>query len=122
TEPPPAAREQIGYNIASVQAAQREAVEVPVFVSGTAQGDAPPRRRTVIPPPEPEQIDFPSLTAGAIQRRWRTPTEFPQCPAEASAGALAQYLSRLHPGAIFARTRYGESAVIEAAIGPEGVL
>jgi len=71
---------------------------------------------------EPEPLDTASLTPGAIQRQWRTPTEFPQCPAAVSAGALATYLERLADGAVFARNRYGESIVGEAAIGPDGTL
>ncbi|MBN8607682.1 MAG: HNH endonuclease [Caulobacterales bacterium] len=67
------------------------------------------------PEPEPEPMGIPSLTPGAIQRKWRTPTEFPLCPTAAADNALDEYLQRLRPGAIFARNRYGESTVIEAA-------
>jgi hypothetical protein len=73
----------------------------------------------VAAPVEPEILDTPSLTAGAFQRKWRTPTEFPECPEILSGGTLKQYLERLKPGAIFARNRYGESIVVEAGIGPE---
>ena len=71
---------------------------------------------------EPELLDTPSLTAGAIQRKWRTPTEFPQCPKTTSPDALKTYLERLVAGAVFASNRYGENTVAEAAIGPSGVL
>ncbi len=71
---------------------------------------------------EPEHNDTPSLTASAIQREWRTPTEFPQCPAAISDGGVASYLARLVPGVVFSRNRYGESTVVEAGIGPDGVL
>lgn len=63
-------------------------------------------------PPQP--LDAPSLTPGALQRQWRTPTEFPQCPLTISDATLQDYLGRLHAGAVFARNRYGESIVSEA--------
>src|SRR5690606_352083 len=74
------------------------------------------------PDPEPEPMDIPSLTAGAIQRKWRTPTEFPLCPTAAADNALDEYLQRLRPGAIFARNRYGESTAIEAARNDDGPI
>ena len=60
-------------------------------------------------------VDTPSLTPGAFQRRWRTPTEFPQCPATLSKTIVDEYLKRLQVGAVFARNRYGDSIVVEAA-------
>lgn len=71
---------------------------------------------------EPGVRDMPSLTASAIQRKWRTPTEFPQCPETVSLGAMTGYLQRLTADTVFASNRHGESRVVEAAIGPNGVL
>ena|SRR5688572_10360236 len=71
---------------------------------------------------EPESFDTQSLTVGAFQRKWRTPTEFPQCPSAMADDAHKVYLARLVPGSVFARNRYGESIVVEAAIGPERML
>ncbi|KFG67137.1 hypothetical protein JH26_23885 [Microvirga sp. BSC39] len=102
---------------------QREASEVPTFSSPVGQDAAPPRwRGAVAMAPEPEPLDMPSLTASAIQRKWRTPTEFPQCPRAVSEDGVAGYQARLVPGSVFARNRYGESTVVEAAIGPDGIL
>ena len=67
-------------------------------------------------------LDTPSLTASAFQRKWRTPTEFPQCPETATGDALNLYLERLTQGAVFTRNRYGENTVVEAAIGPDKTL
>ncbi|MER8536857.1 HNH endonuclease [Mesorhizobium sp. M1005] len=121
-EPPLQIAQASGVHVvASVEAAQREALDVPVFESGAGQGDAPRRRRAAVALP-PEPIDIPSLTAGAIQRRWRTPTEFPQCPATVSVDALAKYLARLELGTVFARNRYGDNVVSAAATGPDGML
>lgn len=71
--------------------------------------DSAQQSRDEVPP-----ADAPSLTPGAIQRNWRTPTEFPQCPERGSEAALDDYLGRLTAGAVFARNRYGESTVAEA--------
>ena len=72
--------------------------------------------------PEPRPRDIPSLTASAIQRHWRTPTAFPQCPVSVSDETLKDYLERLSKGAQFASNAHGESLVEEAAIGPGGIL
>jgi hypothetical protein len=72
--------------------------------------------------PEPKPRDIPSLTASAIQRQWRTPTAFPQCPEAVSVEALKDYLERLPKGALFASNAHGDSFVEEAAIGPDGIL
>lgn len=56
-------------------------------------------------------IDFSSLTASAIQRKWKTPTEFPCCPGEVSREGLATYGLALLPGVLFSRNRYGETHV-----------
>lgn len=66
-----------------------------------------------------ETADTPSLTPGAIQRNWRTPTEFPLCPEKVNQTALDDYLARLVAGAVFARNRYAESTVVEAGRTPD---
>lgn len=75
-----------------------------------------------VPSPAEESIDTPSLTPGAFQRRWRTPTEFPSCPPTASDTTLDEYLERLETGAVFSRNRYGESTVVEAGKAADGSL
>lgn len=73
-------------------------------------------------PSERELEDIPSLTPAAFQRKWRTPTEFPQCPDQAKADALEKYLECLSFGTVFARNRYGESIVVAAAIGEDNTM
>ncbi len=68
-----------------------------------------------------QPIDMPSLTPGAYQRRWRTPTAFPQCPPTVCEATLEEYLKQLQTGVVFARNSYGESTVVEAAVA-NGVL
>ncbi len=79
--------------------------------------DSPQQSRDEVQP-----TDTPSLTAGAFQRNWRTPTEFPLCPETIDAGTLDSYLTKLQPGVVFARNRYGESCVVEAAKTLDGAL
>ena len=66
-------------------------------------------------PPIPEpQRDVQSLTPTAVQRRWKTPSEFPLCPSEIGANALVEYCDCLKDGVVFSRNQYGESTVISA--------
>ena len=61
-----------------------------------------------------------SLTPGAKQLDWKTPSEFPQTPQEITATPLHDYLSRLTTGTIYCRNQYGESPVYDAAIAEDG--
>lgn len=61
-----------------------------------------------------------SLTPGAKQLGWKTPTEFPQIPQKLTATPLQDYLARLPKGAIYTRNRWGESTVFDAAISEDG--
>src|SRR5262249_52387118 len=56
--------------------------------------------------------DVQSLTPKAIQRKWRTPSEFVMCPDKIS---LTEYAGRLKSGRVFARNQYGQSLVVKAA-------
>jgi hypothetical protein len=118
------AGKDIGEQAAAfVEATQQEAFNTRSFTAGANRGNVPRRRATFANgAQEPESSDIPSLTAGAFQRNWRTPTEFPQCTAAVAGDAHLTYLARLVPGTVFARNRYGESNVVVAAIGPERTL
>ena len=61
-----------------------------------------------------------SLTPGAKQLDWKTPTEFPLIPTEITNTPLQDYLSRLTKGAIYTRNRWGESPVYDAAMAEDG--
>lgn len=54
-----------------------------------------------------------SLTDGALQANWSTPTEFLLCPARDSDETLSDYASMLRFGAIFCQNQYGKSVVVE---------
>lgn len=62
--------------------------------------------------------DVPSLTPNAIQRNWRTPSAFEQCPEVCSTDALDEYARRLTAGSVFARNDYGDSLTVIAEQGP----
>ena len=68
---------------------------------------------------EPEPTDVDSLTAGATQRRWKTPCEFPACPEEARDDALLEYREELTSGGVFSRNQYGVSRTLSAEISQD---
>jgi hypothetical protein len=60
--------------------------------------------------------DTQSLTPLAVQRRWKTPTEFPCCPNELTDKGLAEYANKLTTDSVFSRDRYKESWVVMAQL------
>lgn len=71
---------------------------------------------------EPETSDVRAADPDtALQRGWRTPSRFPNCPtASASREALAAYAAALVPGAVYSENQYGQSVVMEAELGKDG--
>ena len=66
---------------------------------------------------KPEQDDLiEALTPGAIQKSWKTPNEFPHCPATVGENTLDEYLQNLKEGVVFSRDQYGEAKVVSAAL------
>jgi hypothetical protein len=57
-----------------------------------------------------------SRTPGAVQRNWKTPSEFPLCPSEFSATSLNDYCESLKVGEIFNMNDYGKSTVVSSAL------
>ncbi|MBR1373167.1 HNH endonuclease [bacterium] len=55
-----------------------------------------------------------SLTPNVLQIDWRTPTEFPLCPATPNENPLQEYLDKLKEDVVFAKNQYGESRVLMA--------
>lgn len=84
-----------------------------------AQTITPTRERTFSPnPPEPELVM--AKTAGAAQRKWRTPTEFPCCPQETTDNPISLYAEKLKAGEIFARNDFSTSLVLDSEIADDG--
>ncbi len=65
--------------------------------------------------------DQESLTPMAIQRRWRTPSEFPNCPNTIGSDPLGEYVAKLTPGSVFTRNIFGETLTLLAGRG-DGLL
>jgi len=57
-----------------------------------------------------------SHTQNALQKNWKTPSEFPNCPNSIDNGALIRYKERLINGAVFSKNKYGESIVERSEI------
>ncbi|MCH5325997.1 MAG: HNH endonuclease [Duncaniella sp.] len=60
-----------------------------------------------------------SLTQGAKQMDWKTPSEFPLIPLELSSTPLMDYLSNLKKGSIFTRNQWSEQPIYDAAIAED---
>jgi hypothetical protein len=67
-----------------------------------------------------EEYIIDSLTPLAMQRDWRTPSEFPMCPDKISDNQLHDYATRLESGTVFSRNQYGTSVVDIVDINKEG--
>ena len=57
-----------------------------------------------------------SLTPGAKQVHWKTPTEFPLCPQTHTDTPLKDYLNILVPNKTFCKSQYYHSEVVKAEI------
>lgn len=69
---------------------------------------------------EEESLDLKnSLTPGAKQVCWKTPTEFPLVPQVKSHAPLQEYLNRMHKGSIYSRNCFGESSLYEVAMSDD---
>ena len=60
---------------------------------------------------DPKPTYILSLTPNAGQREWKTPCEFPCCPANIGENPLEDYKNNLKNGKIFSKNRYGEAIV-----------
>lgn len=62
------------------------------------------------------EILIKSKTPRAIQKGWKTPTEFPLCPSNPTKNGLQDYHQRIKEGDVFACNNFGESKVVSAAL------
>ena len=61
-----------------------------------------------------------SQTPNAVQKNWRTPSEFPCCPQEFSDSPIEQYAAQLQDNAIFCQNEVYSSKVLNSAITDKG--
>ncbi len=88
-----------------LQGAERRFSEVQGFEwTGGEQEDEMPEMAEV-----PDVI--PSKTPGAVQKNWKTVSEFPGCPQEQTADPLITYTRHLAPDSVFSLNDYGSSIV-----------
>lgn len=57
-----------------------------------------------------------SLTPNAMQRYWRTPTEFPLCPSEIGDKPLTIYLNNLQKGVVVSKNKYATHFIDDFAL------
>lgn len=57
-----------------------------------------------------------SITPNAIQKNWKTPSEFPNCPPELTDNSIESYKEKLTKESIFSINQYGESTVEDSEI------
>ena len=48
-----------------------------------------------------------SFTSNALQKNWKTPTEFPNCPSQITNNALKLYSDLLVKNTVFCKNKYG---------------
>lgn len=88
---------------------KREAERRLVEVRGVRWTDGSPEEEM----PEMAEVPdvIPSKTPGAVQRNWKTVSEFPGCPQELTGDTLITYAKYLAPNSVFSRNDYGSSIV-----------
>jgi len=81
-------------------------------VSGGGLGEWLFEHRSQVASPKLPEITK-SLTEGALQANWFTPSKFPLCPESNSNALVEDYASRLQFGAVFSENEYGNSMVVD---------
>jgi hypothetical protein len=56
---------------------------------------------------------IPSLTKRALQKHWKTPSEFPCCPQDTYSSKIADYSKNLKVGEVFSFNKYSSSIIEE---------
>ena len=72
---------------------------------------------------EPLHTLIPAISPGtALQRNWKTPTEFPLCPTEISKNPLAVYFDNLRVGEIMTTNKYSTHVIDDFALCSDDLL
>lgn len=61
-----------------------------------------------------------SQTHNAVQKNWKTSSEFPCCPEESSDNSIYSYTVNLKIGEIFSRNKYSHSIIFDYATSEDG--
>lgn len=65
----------------------------------------------VLSNPKIELELIPSLTIGALQKHWKTPCEFPNCPKDEHSLNISDYAKNLQVGCVFSVNKYSSSII-----------
>lgn len=69
------------------------------------------------------QVLFPALSPDtALQREWKTPTEFPLCPIQISETPLTSYIDNLCVGKVITRNQYTTQIIDDFALCNENLI
>ncbi len=60
-----------------------------------------------------------SLTPNAVQKNWKTPSEFPCCPQDITDNPIMAYVTNLKNGKIFAQNQYSNSIIEDFAVSED---
>jgi len=60
-----------------------------------------------------------SQTPNAVQKNWKTPSEFPCCPQKNSDDPINSYTAKMKIGKIFSRNKYSNSIIFDFAISDD---
>lgn len=73
--------------------------------------------------PEPLSI-VQAITPNAVQKKWKTPSEFPLCPNDPSDKPIVTYASNLKVGSIFSSNHHTTSIILDFAVsnGEDAIL
>jgi len=71
---------------------------------------------------EDKEEDYNDSLTPLAKQDWKTPTEFPCCPAEVRENGLEVYKDNLREGAIFSSNKYVQYYVLDKGISEDGQL
>ncbi|OIQ41740.1 MAG: hypothetical protein BM563_00035 [Bacteroidetes bacterium MedPE-SWsnd-G1] len=60
-----------------------------------------------------------SITTNAMQKKWKTESEFPNCPTTIIDSSIEKYKEKLTKGSTFSKNQYGESSVAESQLSED---
>ncbi len=72
-------------------------------------------KKDIISPNQEDSGDVAAQTPNAVQRDWKTPSEFPCCPKEDSDNPIHSYFTNLRNGEVFSKNKYSSSIVLDFA-------
>ena len=78
-------------------------------------------KETRIPTSQEQSETVGSLTPNAVQRDWKTPSEFPCCQLKITDNPIDTYFSNLEKGGVFSSNQYFQSIILDFAKSENGV-